>query len=498
MAYLVIDLGSSSVRTLLFEDGLDDGFDDGARLGLRLIEGAICSRKHDFASDHDGMAQADAQELRALTEACLDDILSHPAAQNIRAVGMASFAGNWLGIDGQGQACTPVLTYADTRGRSAIKALRQRLHGRLAAYHQATGCFIHPAYFPAQFAYMQAAHPQSISQIRRVCDIGAYCYRHWFGRAAPMSYSLASWSGLLNTRRFCWHDDFARELLGADILERLPELADFDACQVGLADSYARRWAQLRAAPFFLALGDGAAANLGSGAVDAQHIALTIGTTSALRVVARQGTLPDGLWRYLVCQDMPLIGGATSEGGNVYQWAVEELGINKVSLQSHLGAARPDQHRLTVLPLIAGERSPGWQAGASGTIHGIRRSTSKLDIAQAQLEAVAIRLSMIFDQLKSKDRSEDSAVMAGGGALQSSPAWAQMIADAFNAPIQLLDEVEITARGVALLLRQRLDGTPLDADPPRLSSVLQPNPEHAPVFAAARSRQIDLYQRLYG
>ena len=482
MTFLVIDLGSSSVRTLLFDDG------------ARLIEGAICSRKHDFATDHDGKAVASAEGLRALTEACLDDILRHPAAVSIRAVGMASFAGNWLGVDAHGRARTPVLTYADTRGRSAIRGLRRRLGGALEAYHQASGCFIHPAYFPAQYAFMQASDAQSLQEIQRISDIGGYLYSHWFGRAAPISYSLASWSGLLGTERLRWQQDFIRQLLGEKLLEKLPDLADFDACQVGLTDAYAGRWPQLRAAPFFLALGDGAAANIGSGAVDASSIALTIGTTSALRVVTRRATLPEGLWRYLVCQGMPLVGGATSEGGNVYQWAVEELGIDEAALNAHLSAACPDQHRLTVLPLIAGERSPGWQSDASGTIHGIRRSTSKLDIAQAQLEAVAIRLSMIFDQLK----TEGSAVIAGGGALQSSPAWAQMIADAFNAPIQLLDEPEITARGVALLLRERLDGAPLDADPPRISRVMRPNAKHARIYAEARARQLDLYQRLYG
>ncbi len=482
MTFLVIDLGSSSVRTLLFDDG------------ARLIEGAICSRKHDFATDRDGKAVASAEGLRALTEACVDDILQHPAAASIRAVGMASFAGNWLGVDAHGRACTPVLTYADTRGRSAIRGLRRRLGGALEAYHQASGCFIHPAYFPAQYAFMQGSDAQSLRQIRRISAIGGYLYSHWFGRAAPISYSLASWSGLLGTERLRWHDDFIRQLLGEKLLEKLPDLADFDDCLVGLTDTYAGRWPQLRAVPFFLAVGDGAAANLGSGAVDASRIALTIGTTSALRVVTRRAALPEGLWRYLVCQGMPLVGGATSEGGNVYQWAVEELGIDEAALNAHLRAARPDQHRLTVLPLIAGERSPGWQSDASGTIHGIRRSTSKLDIAQAQLEAVAIRLSMIFDQLK----TEASAVIAGGGALQSSAAWAQMIADAFNAPIQLLDEAEITARGVALLLRERLDGAPLDADPPRISRVLRPNAEHARIYAAARARQLDLYQRLYG
>ena len=482
MTLLVIDLGSSSVRALLFDDG------------ARLIEGAICSRKHDFETDHDGKAEAKADHLRALTEACLDDILTHPAAESITAVGMASFAGNWLGVDAHGRACTPVLTYADTRGRSAIADLTQRLGGAPDAYHQATGCFIHPAYFPAQYAFMKEADPQSLRQIQRISDIGGYFYRQWFGREAPISYSMASWSGLLWTARARWHLDFIRQLLGDDFLDRLPELSDFDACQVGLADAYAARWPQLSAAPFFLALGDGAVANLGSGAVDARHIALTIGTTSALRVVTRRDTLPDGLWRYLVCADMPPVGGATSEGGNVFQWAVEELGLDTASLNAHLSEVRPDQHRLTVLPLIAGERSPGWQSDASGTIHGIRRSTSKLDIMQAQLEAVAIRLSLIFAQLK----SEGSAVIAGGGALGSSPAWAQIIADAFNAPIQLLAEAEITARGVALLLRNRLDGTPLDADPPRISRVLRPNPEHAPIYETARARQVDLYQRLYG
>ena len=107
MSLLVIDLGSSSARALLFSDG------------ARLIPGAICSRKHNFALDTDGRADADASELQVLTEDCLDEILKHPAADSIRAVGMASFAGNWLGVDAEGQACTPVNTYADSRGRKS-------------------------------------------------------------------------------------------------------------------------------------------------------------------------------------------------------------------------------------------------------------------------------------------------------------------------------------------------------------------------------------------
>lgn len=481
MTLLVIDLGSSSARTLLFDDA------------ARLIDGSVCSRRHDFATDSGGLAIADAPHLRALVEACIDEVLAHPAAQSIRAVGLATFVGNWLGLDEGGTACTPLFTYADTRSRSQIPALFTKLSGDADPYHQATGCLLHPAYMPAQYAHLCATDPECEAKIARISDIGGYLYRSWFGRATPVSLSVASWSGLLDSARLDWHWDYAALLVGDNFAAKLPSLADYDSVQVGLADEYAARWLQLRDCPFFLALGDGAAANIGSGAVDAGRIALTIGTTSALRVVKRVDRVPDGLWRYLVAADMPLVGGATSEGGNVYQWVMEDLLLGDETLESQLAARAPDGHGLTVLPLLAGERAPGWRADAAGTIHGIGRHTARLDVLQAHLEAVALRLSLIYDLLN----DEKAEVMAGGGALQSSPAWARMMAEAFNTPIHLLAEAEITARGVALMMRRSLDGTPLDAVQPAIERVIEPVPERVRLLRGARERQIDLYRRLY-
>ena len=329
---------------------------------------------------------------------------------------------------------------------------------------------LHPAYLPAQYAHWRRSHPAAEAQVQRVSDIGGYLYRQWFAREMPMSLSVASWSGLLDTNRRDWHGEYARLLLGESILDKLPPLRDYDAQQMGLQGDYAARWALLRGVPFFLALGDGAAANIGSGAFDPRHIALTIGTTSALRVIKEIERVPQGLWRYLVSADMPLVGGATSEGGNIYQWVMHDLLRSDETLDAELESRPPDAHGLTVLPLLAGERSPGWQPNAAGTIHGIRRNTSRLDILQAHLEAVAIRLSLIFDLL----RTEDARVMAGGGALQSSAIWAQMIANAFDSPLHLLAESEVTARGVALMLRRSLDDLP--PDEPQISGIVQPDP----------------------
>jgi len=481
MTLLVIDLGSSSARTLLFDDD------------ARLIDGSIRSRRHDFATDGGGLAVADAPQLRSLVEDCLDEVLAHPAAQSIRAVGLATFVGNWLGVDEMGAACTPLHTYADTRSRRQIPALLAKLSGDAESYHQATGCLLHPAYLPAQYAHLTATDPECEAKIARISDIGGYLYRCWFARDMPTSLSVASWSGLLESARSDWHREYARLLGGENLSAKLPSLADFDTVQVGLVEDYAARWPHLRDCPFFLALGDGAAANIGSGAFDADRIALTIGTTSALRVVKHVDRVPDGLWRYLINADMPLVGGATSEGGNVYQWVMEDLLFGDETLEAQLAACAPDAHGLTVLPLLAGERAPGWRGDAVGTIHGIGRHTGRLDILQAHLEAVALRLSLIYDLLN----DETAEVMAGGGALQSSLAWARMMADAFDTPIHLQAETEITARGVALMMRRSLDGVPLDAQLPAVERVIEPESERVRLLRRARERQLNLYRRLY-
>ena len=481
MTLLVIDLGSSSARTLLFDDE------------AQLIDGAICSRKHNFFTDSAGRATAVAGELRRLVESCIDEVLTHPAAQSIHGVGMAGFAGNWLGLDADGQPVTPVLTYADTLSRSEIPGLLLKLAGAADAYHQAVGCMLHPAYLPAQYTQLLRAQPDLEARIDRISDIGGYLFRQWFGRDAPVSYSMASWSGLLETATLDWHWEYARLLVGERLLNKLPRLADYDCTLTGLAPGYAARWPALQDKPFFLALGDGAAANIGSGAVDSSRIALTLGTTSALRIVKDIERVPRGLWRYLVCAGLPLIGGAASEGGNVYQWVMHELLKDGGGLESQLRDRAPDCHGLTVLPLLAGERSPGWQPNATGTIHGIRRNTGQLDILQAHLEAVAIRLSLIFDLLK----TPGATVVAGGGALHASEAWPQMIADAFDAPLQLLAEAEITARGVALLMLKSLDGVDLAGQPPRISRIVAPDAGGVALLRAARERQNALYRRLY-
>jgi gluconokinase len=482
MTFLALDIGSSSVRAILFDQDAN------------VIEGSTVSRKYSFDVTMDGGSTVDAEFLRGLVEQCMDEVLNHPLAASIRAVGMATFVGNVIGIDRAGNAITPIYTYADTRSSEDVDLLSKQEN--IGHIHQRTGCRLHTAYHPARFHWLKRGQPELFEQVDCWVDFGSYLYNAWF-ESLTCSYSVASWSGLLNRHTLEWDQEWLYVLGVSE--EQFPKLADYTEAQRGLTEKYATRWPILRGVPFYLAVGDGAAANIGTGASTEDVLAMTVGTTAALRIVypaaGQAPIVPEALWAYRVDRDLHLIGGATSEGGNVFQWMRKQFPSLDWAHEEQQIMQRPaDVHGLTCLPLFNGERSPGWNSGASGTIHGLRLSTTPTDIVQAALEGIALRLAFISQQLPTVPET----ILIGGGAALASPLWVQMICNAINQRVHLVNEPEPTAHGVALLLAKVVDGRPLNAYKPVYAETFMPESDNVVRLKAAAARQADLYRRLYG
>jgi gluconokinase len=310
---------------------------------------------------------------------------------------------------------------------------------------------------------------------------------------------VAAWSGLFDRHRLQWDDELRRHLrLEGDVL---PPLADYDAAQRGLQAPYAARWPALRDVPFFLAVGDGAAANVGSGCVTPDRVALTVGTTGAMRVLLPDVTpaVPAGLWAYKVGAAETLLGGALSEGGNVFAWATSALRLPPTEeLDAVLRGRRPDVHGLTVLPFVAGERSPGWSNDAEAMMVGVHPATTAVDVLQAWLEAVAYRF-MILARLLGPHAAPGHEIVASGGAMSASPYWIQVMADALGRRVRLSSTAEMTSRGAAILALRAL-GTwrTLSDEPVATEEVFEPVAERAPLYQAGLERQHRLYETVLG
>lgn len=475
MTLLIIDIGSSSIRTLLFDAHSNP------------IPDAIVRYKHQFDHEQQGQSTANAQQLRNKLENCIDKILLHPCARDIQAVGMACFVGNLVGLNQAFEAQTPLYTYADSRSQSLIQNLKNQLDE--AKIYQETGCRIHPAYNTAKLKWLKSTRPDEFSSIHQWSDFSTYCYQNWFNRAIPCSYSIASWSGLLDRHSLEWHSEWLETLQIKR--ENLPTLADYTETQQGLSKIYSKRWPLLANIPFYLALGDGAVANIGAGGISPSAPVLTIGTTAAVRIISpKLDKIPEGLWAYRVDKDHHLIGGATSEGGNLFQWAKETLKLDVNTLEIELKNLKAGQHGLTILPLFAGERSPGWQGDAVGTIHGLQLSTQPIDILQALLEAIAFRLRLILEKV---DPNPKNPLIISGGALEASPAWVHMIADVMGRKLLIGEPQELTARGVALLMNQNGD---LEHTP-NFTQQISPDPEKKELYDRLLEQHLALYHLFY-
>lgn len=480
---LTLDIGSSSARAALY-----DGHG-------RALPGLSAQEPYEIRGSVAGAAEADPDMLIARAAACIDAVLAlaGPLAAQIRAVAVDTLVTSILAVDAAGRPLTPLITYADTRNDADAAALRQSLDEGVV--HERTGCLLRTSYWPARLAWFRRTLPEIWGAAARWITIGEYLELRLFGRCR-VSYSVAAWSGLLDRHRLAW-DTALLDLLGLDP-DRLAPLVDIDEPLQGLSGAYAERWPALRDLPWFPALGDGAAANIGSGCTGHERIALTVGTTGAMRVAqAEVERVPAGLWCYRVDRRLALVGGATSEGGNVYAWLLKSLRLGEpAEAEAALAACPPDGHGLTVLPFLAGERSPGWAGDVRATIHGLSLATTPIEILRACLEAVAYRFAVIDRRLCEREGCEHRLI-ASGGALLGSPTWTQIFADVLGRTVVASAEPEATSRGTALLALRSLGVIPaIDALPAADGQVYEPDPARHAIYREAVARQAHLYEQL--
>lgn len=475
---LTLDVGSSSARTLLFD------FDG------RQIENFGMQVQYRAHTTTDGGWEIDPAELTAIATRAITGICEQMRAKAIQpaAVAVDTFWHSIMGVDADGNPTTPVLHPFDTRSAHAAKELAQRIDNR--AQHKRTGCVIHPSYPPAKLLWLSQTQPAAFQRTKHWMSAGEFLFLKFFGQPTA-STSMVSASGL-------W-DQNANEY-DAGILAALPvsraqfaEVADLDRPATG-----ATQWPELQGIPWFPALGDGACDNIGSGCTTQDRFALMVGTSGAMRAVvaAHRVEIPDGLFCYRVDPKRFVLGGALSNGGEVFAWMKRTLRLpdSNDAIEQQLAALPPAQHGLTILPLFAGERSTGWRPDARAAIAGLGANTSPIEILQAALESVALRFRNVYELMESSIGAPRD-IVASGSALLHSPVWTQMMADTLSHAIVQCVEPEATSRGAALIALERL-GVVHNAAV-QYGGLIQPIEKNGVLYMAELERQRRLYGKLF-
>lgn len=478
---LALDIGTSSVRAAIYDA-------QGERLPDTFVKN---ERRIEFTEQ--GGAEIDAEKAFAQVAEAVDEVLAlaPAAAEKIEYAAMSCFWHSLIGVDSDGNAVTPVLTWADTRAKEIVKILRARLDE--SAIHDRTGCRFHPSYWMAKLLWYRTEQPEIFARAKKWLSFSDYVALRLSGKAVT-SISMASGTGIFDIRRCEWDTELL-EFLGI-AKENLPALAaaaDSQTFETG-------RWEKLKNAHWFPAIADGAANNIGAGCVTREKAALMIGTSGAMRVAFAgepPAKIPAGLWCYRIDGERVITGGALSDGGGLYAWLKNTLKITEIDdeIEGEIACRTPDSHGLTFLPFLAGERSTGYHENAEGAVLGLTQNTTAVEIVHAAMESVAFRFAAIFEQLKSV--CPVAEIIASGGALRESQVWTQIIADVFGHNLSLPDTREASSRGAVLLALETIGKIK------SIEEIITPpgqefrfDKDRHEVYQAARARHESIYKKL--
>lgn len=471
---LALDVGTSSTRAMLFDRHGD------------AVDGVEVRIPYRLDTTPDGGVEADPERLFAVAAAVLDGVLARAGrlAGEIAGVGVSCFWHSLLGLDAANRPVTPVYSWADTRGAAAAEALAGELDEDVI--HDRTGCVLHTSYWPAKLRWLAETQPALVARVSRWAGYAEYLQYRLCGRLAT-SVSMASGTGLLDQHTADWYAPLLAHLQLDPTC--LPPLLDRDDAGARLVPEFAARWPALADAPWFPAVGDGACNNVGSGCVTPDRLALSIGTSGVMRVVvpAADVVIPRQLWCYRLDRRRYVLGGALSNAGNVTDWFRTTLRLPDDAAEA-VAVLAPDSHGLTVLPYLAGERTPEWNPRARAAVTGLALDTTPLELLRAGLEAVACRFALVHDLLRPLARQRYQIVCSGGG-IEHWPCWPQIIADALGVPLVASAQLEASARGAALLALESLGVVAdLTAVETPLGQVYTPDPVAHTAYRAERAR----------
>ncbi|MEJ2803897.1 gluconokinase [Comamonadaceae bacterium PP-2] len=462
-------------------------------------------------------AEQDPQQIfEAVTtviQSCAAQCRAKQADTQVLAVSFSAAMHSLIAIDGDDQPLTHSITWADNRAAPWAERIGTEWDG-LAIYRR-TGTPIHPMSPLAKLVWLRHEKPELFARTRRFVGIKEFVFHRLFGQWV-VDHSIASATGLFNLERLDW-DEGALAMAGIEADQLATPRPTTDSLR-SLPASLAESLGLPADTPFVLGANDGVLSNLGVNAIQRGEVAVTIGTSGAMRcVVDRPLTDAEGrTFCYALTQDHWVVGGPVNNGGIILRWVRDEFAAAETETAKRLGIdpyevltriaerVSPGAEGLLFHPFLAGERAPYWDARLRGSFFGLGMHHGKEHMIRAALEGVIFNLYSILPAVEAV-AGTSRAIKATGGFARS-PMWRQMMADVFNRDVIVPESFESSCLGAAVLALYALghvESLDVVADMVGATHRHSPDPESAalydqlkPVFLSLPHKLQDEYRTL--
>jgi len=364
------------------------------------------------------------------------------AARDVVAVSVAGQQHGMVVLDANNRVVRPAKLWNDTESAADARWLVDQLAGKEAEWAHRCGSVPVAAFTITKLSWLHRCEPDAWARVARVC-----LPHDWITWKLTDEF-VTDRGDASGTGYFSAADDaYQPELLalvddGVDWLPRLPRVAG-PVEPVGVTRTFGSNLVVASGT------GDNMAAAAALGVVPGD-VVVSLGTSGTVYALSESATadptgavagFADATGRYL-----PLVCtlNATKVTDTVARWLrVDHAGLDALALAAPSGA-----NGVVVVPYFDGERTPN-RPDASGTIVGLRNSTTPEDFARAAIEGVVCGLLDGIDALTNAGVCTDGdVVLVGGGA--PSAAYQRVLADLSGRRVIVPKAAEHVAAGACI------------------------------------------------
>jgi len=447
MEYMIgVDIGTTSTKSVLYD------------MKGKVI--AYANSGYQLYQDIPDMAEEDPDDIFDAVIEVLGQVLRKGKVKSgeVKGISFSSAMHSLILMDKNDQPLTRAITWADNRAAKYSEELKE--NGVGAQIYAKTGTPIHPMAPLSKILWLRNEQPELFNKTKKFIDLKSYVFFRLFG-VYKMEYSIASATGMFNIFKLDW-DQQALDLLKIT-RDQLPELVEPTDMIKNIDKKYGDLLGISADIPFIFGGSDGVLSNLGVNAIDPGVVAVTIGTSGAVRVVVDKPVVdPNGkLFCYALTKDKWVVGGPVNNGGIVFRWVkdqlfapekitAEQMQVSTYNILTQIAEKIPaGSDGLLFHPYLGGERAPIWNAYARGSFFGLTRKHTRAHMVRAALEGIVYNLYVVMLTIEGV-AGKPKSIQATGGFSRSS-LWRQMLADIFEQDVTIPESFESSCLGAAVL-----------------------------------------------
>ena len=478
--YMGIDLGTSSVKVILIDEG-------GTLIGEASAPLTL-SRPRPLWSEQEPQAWWDA------VQAAVGTLKVRHSLDAVAGIGLSGQMHGAVLLDRRDQVLRPAILWNDGRAGAECKELERSEPNSRAI----TGNLAMPGFTAPKLIWVARHEPDIFKRTARVLLPKDWIRLMLTGEAVS-EMSDAAGTLWLDVGHRRWSPAM---LVATGLSDRhMPRLVEGTEVSGYLSSEAASLLGLRTGIPVAGGGGDNAAGAAGIGVVHPDKAFVSLGTSGVIfvaddilkkepeRAVHAFCHCIPGMWHRMA---VILSAAATLSFAAHLSGAADEASL--LAETEAAGLAAKTQSRLVFLPYLSGERTPHNDPTASGVIFGIDSTTTRADLGRAALEGVSFALADGLDVLEAGGSTLEALSVIGGGA--RSRLWGRILSAALRRPLTYHQGSEVgPALGAARLAMIAVSGASLEeaCPPPPVSHVIEPELELVAALAPRRA----LYRRLY-